>query len=228
VVHPKDGADGKYFRFDPAAMAAAAGGRRNWQGTYSCYMLRTGRKAKVTFTHGPLGKAMSKSLSRQHSRAPEPKKLAVLTKYARKGLADVARRGRKFIRFGTSREEIVTGGVENVADDNNADNGEEVVDDDVDDGKEVVDEDADTSEDADEDDQQLVSVLGIGRFEFGAQPGDWRIGDIILLKRNVIDKHALGHKDGYEENPKTDEWFRINFPDPVKPDEQDEVVIPDV
>jgi hypothetical protein len=218
VVHPTAGADGKYFRFDPAAMAAARGGARDWEGTYTCYVLRTGVRDKVTFKHGPLGKSASKTLYRHVESDDED------TKPKKSFLATVAGKGRKFIRFGKSRSEIEAGENDDVSEDDDAETGEEVVAD-----------DADTNEDVEKEEHELVQALGIGCYSTGARPGDWRVGDVILLKRYVLQPGvvepsrpaASTRKDGYEEASKTDEWFRVYHPDPIEPNQVDEVVIPD-
>jgi hypothetical protein len=214
VVHPTTGAGGKYFRFDPAAMAAAVGGAGDWEGTYSCYALRTGVQAKVRFKHGPLGKSISKTLYRHVESDDED------SKPKKSFLATVAGKGRKFIPFGKSRSKTKAEENEGVADDDDAENGEDVVAD-----------DAGTIEDVEKEEHELVQALGIGCFDTGARPGDWRVGDIILLKRNVLApvvmKRSAPAISTNEEASKTDEWFRIYFPDPPIEPNQDEVVIPD-
>ena len=108
-------------------------------------------------------------------------------------------------------------------------------DDDAETGEEVVADDADTNEDVEKEEHELVQALGIGCYSTGARPGDWRVGDVILLKRYVLQPGvvepsrpaASTRKDGYEEASKTDEWFRVYHPDPIEPNQVDEVVIPD-
>ena len=218
VVHPTNGADGKFFRFDTAAMAAAVGGAGDWEGTYSCYALRTGVKAKVTFKHGPLGKSVSKTLYR-HVEADDveaddedskPKK-SFFSKVAGK----VAGKGRKFIRFGRSRSEIMAGGNEDVANDDDAEN-----------ATGAVAAAADASENVEKEEHELVQALGVGCFDSGARPGDWRVGDIILLKRDVLEPVVV--EPSAPVASKTHDWFRVSFVDPIEPNKNkaDEVVNP--
>ena len=157
----------------------------------------------MTFKHGPLGKSVSKTLYR-HVEADDveaddedskPKK-----SFFSKVAGTVAGKGRKFIRFGRSRSEI-DGGRERrrrrTMTTRRLATG-------------AVAAAADASEDVEKEEHELVQALGIGCYSTGARPGDWRVGDVILLKRYVLQPGvvepsrpaASTRKDGYEEASK--------------------------
>ena len=138
----------------------------------------------------------------------------------------VAGKGRKFIRFGRSRSEI-DGGRERRRRRTMTTRRLPT---------EAVAAAADASEDVEKEEHELVQALGVGCFATGARPGDWRVGDVILLKRDVLQPGvvepsrpaASTRKDGYEEASNTDEWFRVFLrgPDRTQSSKADEVVIP--
>ena len=218
VGHPTDGS---YFRFDVDAMAAAIGGEGEWEGTYDCFILRTGKIERVTFkkpgnfyeTNEPVTDA---SHGQIHA-LQVPAQMAPV-----QSLADVPLKKSFGCCWGgvDVDETEPTGNLLHILSlpDNYV---------------EPEDEESPENEDESEAGEETTpgksisptDILGVGWFEREQNPGDWRIGDIILLKRAHAGPLAEPPKPGNAAKTGTDQWLLVHFPDPLKPNAT-ELVLP--
>jgi len=209
-------ADGSYFRFDVDAMAAAIGGEGEWEGTYDCFVLRTGKTGRVTFNKpGSFYPVFYKATASGYDKVTGAQGKQVVAAPVAAAPADRPRNspvssGCCFSSIDVDETEP-TGELVHV----------------ISAPENYVEPEAKEPKPSGKPSAKSVSptdVFGIGWFEKEQKPGDWCIGDIILLKRTHAGPSSEPTKPG---NAKvgTDQWLLVHFPDPLKPNAT-ELVLP--